>query len=688
MRLGGFRLARSFLLGILLLAVAAPAAAATTWNVTNTGDGTGVCPSSTLCTLRAAVVAAADGDTVSVPAGVYSLTASDPIMIDNSITISGAGASTTTVDGGNATRIFEVGGGTSTPTVTISELTLEDGNGMGGDNPGDGGAVYVNTTGSTLTIEHAALNDNTAASAGAVFSDGMLIIENSTLSGNTASGFGGGGGAVFGNEGKVTIQGASISDNTSGDSGGAIFSNVPVTIQDTTLSGNSTALGGHANLGGGAIATGGTLSIISSTLDHNTSGAAGGSGNGGAIISGSTLTLTNSTLTANTANGSAPSFGEGGAITMDGGATLTNDTVAGNGAGAAGGSLYIQTGNTVTLVNTIVASGSAPAGSNCAGPGTFTSLGHNLEDTSPSQCGLGASGDLVGANPQLGPLQDNGGPAFTQALLAGSPAIDAGLNSSCPSTDERGVARPQGLACDIGAYEVAPPHGTTGSASGISSTGAALAGQAANPDAQAASVYFKYGTTTAYGSQTASRSLSPFSGSTGVSAGLSGLKPKTQYHFELVAVNPDGTSVGTDQTFTTTALSLGPIKIKPRRLKPIHGSGPSIVSKGKRGAIVSFTDSAAATTTFTVLKPTPGYRSGGRCVAHRPAKASKHVKRCTRWVSVGSFSHDDIAGTNRFRFSGRIGHHPLKRGRYRLQAIARLSGASSEPRTASFVVAG
>jgi len=244
------------------------------------------------------------------------------------------------------------------------------------------------------------------------------------------------------------------------------------------------------------------------------------------------------------------------------------------------------------------------------------------------------------------------------------------------------------LACDIGAYEVAPPHGTTGSASGISSTGVALAGQAANPDAQAASVYFKYGTTTAYGSQTASQSLSPFSGSTGVSARLSGLKPKTKYHFELVVVNPDGTSVGTDQTFTTAALSLGPIEIKPRRLKPILGSGPSIVSKGKRGAIVSFTDSAAATTTFTVLKPTPGYRSGGHCEAHRPAKASKHVKRCTRWVSVGSFSHDDIAGTNRFRFSGRIGHHPLKPGRYRLQAIARLSGASSEQRTASFVVAG
>lgn len=80
---------------------------------------------------------------------------------------------------------------------------------------------------------------------------------------------------------------------------------------------------------------------------------------------------------------------------------------------------------------------------------------------------MGTKNELV--DPLLGPLQDNGGPTFTHALLAGSPAIDTGNpallgsgGSACEATDQRGVARPQGSACDIGAYEATfqsvPPH--------------------------------------------------------------------------------------------------------------------------------------------------------------------------------------------------------------------------------------
>ena len=92
--------------------------------------------------------------------------------------------------------------------------------------------------------------------------------------------------------------------------------------------------------------------------------------------------------------------------------------------------------------------------------GTLTSLGHNLigDDTG---CGFApVTGDLVNSVPLLGLLRDNGGPTFTHALLPGSPAIDAGDDARCPSTDQRGVPRPQGAACDIGAYERGPSDNT------------------------------------------------------------------------------------------------------------------------------------------------------------------------------------------------------------------------------------
>ena len=97
--------------------------------------------------------------------------------------------------------------------------------------------------------------------------------------------------------------------------------------------------------------------------------------------------------------------------------------------------------------------------------GSLTSQGYNLE--SADSCGLDATGDITGTTPLLGPLQDNGGPSvglgeatLTHELLPGSPAIDAGDNSGCPTTDQRGVLRPVDgdgdtvATCDIGAYEV------------------------------------------------------------------------------------------------------------------------------------------------------------------------------------------------------------------------------------------
>ncbi len=163
----------------------------------------------------------------------------------------------------------------------------------------------------------------------------------------------------------------------------------------------------------------------------------------------------------------------GGAL-YNAGATVSfnNTTVADNqalggyglydrGPASAGG--IAHNAGALTLRNTIVASNS---GGNCTG--AVSSGGHNLE--SANTCSLTATGDTVAVDPLLGPLQANGGQTHTRALLAGSPAVNAGNPSSpwwptdpnrCATTDQRGIDRPQTGRCDIGAYELVPPAAVT-----------------------------------------------------------------------------------------------------------------------------------------------------------------------------------------------------------------------------------
>ena len=114
------------------------------------------------------------------------------------------------------------------------------------------------------------------------------------------------------------------------------------------------------------------------------------------------------------------------------------------------------------LRNSIIAQNSSAAGPrDChVKDQIIESTGHNLD--SDGSCFLAAAGDLPARDPLLGPLADNGGPTETQALLPGSPAIDAGAAEGCPQHDQRGIARPQGAGCDIGAFERVPhrqaPH--------------------------------------------------------------------------------------------------------------------------------------------------------------------------------------------------------------------------------------
>jgi hypothetical protein len=273
--------------------------------------------------------------------------------------------------------------------------------------------------------------------------------------------------APYGGSITVNISGVTIQNGNTGGGGGGILNvgSGTVNITNSTLSGNQAA-----GLGGGGIGNtkdGGTVNITNSTLSANQTTA-----DGGGIYNddGGTVNITNSTLSGNQATGG------GGGIFNASTVTMKNVTIAdnaadddGNGTGDGGG-VYNFSGGTVNLKNTIVAANSdetpVPGSIHPDVSGAFSSNGYNLIGDGTGSSGLinGVNGDQVGASgspidPVLGPLTNNGGDTFTHALLVGSPAIDAGTNTGCPTTDQRDEPRPadgdgDGTAtCDIGAFE-------------------------------------------------------------------------------------------------------------------------------------------------------------------------------------------------------------------------------------------
>jgi hypothetical protein len=153
--------------------------------------------------------------------------------------------------------------------------------------------------------------------------------------------------------------------------------------------------------------------------------------------------------------------------------------------------------------------------------------------------------------------------------------------------------------------------------------------------------------------------------------------------------NPAGT-IFSNVVFVNWAVSSGLGLITDLSLTPLSfaaaPSGPAVVTAKKRrrtfGTLVTYSDLQPATTTFTVQRAAPGRKSGNSCVKPRPRNRSH--KRCTRFITVGSFTHVDIAGANRFRFRGRVGAHKLTRGMYRLQAVPRTAAGDGPPTLKAF----
>jgi hypothetical protein len=127
---------------------------------------------------------------------------------------------------------------------------------------------------------------------------------------------------------------------------------------------------------------------------------------------------------------------------------------------------------------------------------------------------------------------------------------------------------------------------------------------------------------------------------------------------------------------------LGRLSLSPAAFRAAR-SGPTTARRAATGTRVRYSDSQAATTSFKVQRRGSGVRRGKRCVPTSSGHP-RHARRCTRWLSVGTFKHRDAAGPNRFRFAGRVHGRRLRPGRYRLVATARNAHGHSRAKKASF----
>jgi hypothetical protein len=534
-------------------------AQAETIEVTTTADLSDTACPGLECSLREAIADASSGDTIKLAGNkaspkTYELTQGSQIVIAKSLTIEGNGPEASIVDGSanGSNRILKVSAG----PLTIVGVSLNGGIDGNDENcssgcqtlSANGGGALFNA-GATVVLDDVAFEGDGLTSGqplgGAIANDGTLELTNVSFIHDGAAI----GGALFSRGGTVTANGVTFEDDGGFNyDGGAAFlyEGASVTFKNTTIVGSGTS----STFGGG--------------IDND----------------GSTLTLINDTLSDNV---------RGSLETDVGGDTSVENTIIGSGFSDEGFDFDC------------VAAGKGNDAGTTTAKAITNDLGNNIDQD--GVCGLNASGDQSGVNPELAPIADNGGPTPTEALLHGSPAIEAGNDAACPATDQRGIARPQGAHCDIGAFEavlVGQPSATTGAATNIAASEATLQ-STIDLDGEAGGFHFVWGTSAAaLTKETPEVAAGVVSNDIAESEVLGALNQETTYYFKAVADNASGSvPAGNVLSFTTPSGPPGP---------PIV-TEVGVVSVTETTATVEFTinPNGAATTYEVEYGPTESY---------------------------------------------------------------------------------
>ena len=428
----------AFTMAFVTFVFAAPQVARAATYQVNQNDTGCLAAGPVFCTInQALVVATAPGDVIQVAPGTY--TESIGIFGQTLMIESTGGAAVTTIQ---ATGIDALPVGVNTGTLTLVGFTITGANRTGGN---VGGAIWVNGAAGTLDLRDSVVTGNsTASNGGGILNWGTTSITNSEISGNSATS---GAGGVH-NAGDMTITNSAISGN-SGTIGAGVYTETnslavthALTIEDSTIDANSAS-----STGGGLAARGGTTIVRRSTISGNGALGAGD----GVWASVDLVEIENSTISGNS--------GPGAYATTTGQLNLVYSTVTNNQEAGVVSQLSTFPGTgvpgAVTLTRTIVAGN---PNFDCSGGVALAAFNIIGSDNGCNLVGAG-TGDVIGTtgdevDPVLGPLADNGGPTLTHLPLSGSPAIDGANVLFTLPTDQRGIARPQGVTNDIGAVEV------------------------------------------------------------------------------------------------------------------------------------------------------------------------------------------------------------------------------------------
>ena len=372
----------------------------------------------------------ANGDDVTDAAGVTDVEASGEALLDD-----------------NSRVLRSSGFGR---TLKIDSLTITGGvtHGVGSH----GAGILLDSTG-LLAVINSTISGNTSGGNGGGFdtSFGSVTVTSSTISGNVARNEGGG---IFTTAGDVTVSSSAISGNTTGFRGGGISTSTGnVTVSSSAISGNAAG-----DDGGGINNSVGDVTLIDSTIQGN----AGDDGGGIRSLEGD-VTVINSTVSGN----SAARFG-GGVFTLRGPGiiTLVNSTVVDNFSDQGGAVFSLDVSGSAVVENSIIAGNRRASGApDIKIPRDRITINSSLigDTTGLAIDANTGTGNLLDVDPRLGPLADNGGPTLTHALLSGSPAINAGNNALAVDAggapllfDQRGDGfdRINTGAVDIGAFEL------------------------------------------------------------------------------------------------------------------------------------------------------------------------------------------------------------------------------------------